>query len=343
LTKGVTKSPGQESSWTMSAIDVRVFTNAFARLGHDVDRLLDAAELRRGDLEDSDARIPCEAVGRMAAWAQRERFTSNLGLELAARTPMGAWPLLDYLVLTSDTVGAGVRQLARYFRLTSSPVTIDVRDDSDRIRVEMTAAPAMPLAVEYDVALMILHFRTETEGRFRAASVTFQHTPDDTVAFERVLGCPVRTAQPWNGVHVAPESWRLPLRRRDPVLRQVLETQANEILARLPNRTGVALEVQRGLMTRVAGGDTRIEALARHLAMSPRTLQRRLAAEGVSYQQLLEDTRKQAAGRYVSGSNLAISEVAYLIGYSEPAPFHRAFKRWYGMTPDVFRQRQRPS
>jgi AraC-like DNA-binding protein len=124
------------------------------------------------------------------------------------------------------------------------------------------------------------------------------------------------------------------------VLRQVLERQAEDILARLPSRTGLALDVQRALTKRVAGGDTRIGALAHELAMSGRTLQRRLAGEGVSYQELLDDARKEAAGRYLHESALAIGEVAYLVGYSEPAPFHRAFKRWYGTTPEKFRQKR---
>jgi AraC-like DNA-binding protein len=58
----------------------------------------------------------------------------------------------------------------------------------------------------------------------------------------------------------------------------------------------------------------------------------------VSYQQLLDAARKEAARRYLAESSLAIGEVAYLVGYSEPAPFHRAFKRWYGVTPEVFRR-----
>jgi AraC-like DNA-binding protein len=124
-------------------------------------------------------------------------------------------------------------------------------------------------------------------------------------------------------------------------LRHVLEAQANDILARLPARAGLALEVQRALAARVAGGDMGIDSLARQLAMSGRTLQRRLAAEGVSYQALLEDARKEAAERYISESILAIGEVAYLVGYSEPAAFHRAFKRWFGVTPEGFRRKQR--
>lgn len=137
------------------------------------------------------------------------------------------------------------------------------------------------------------------------------------------------------------EAWRLPLRRRDPALRHVLEDHANAILARLPAHAGVAFEVQRALSGRVAGGDTRIGAVADRLAMSSRTLQRRLAAEGVSFQELLEGARREAAGRYIGESTLAIGEVAYLVGYSEPAAFHRAFRRWYGMTPAAFRQKRR--
>ena len=340
LTERVTKPAGSAgSAWTMPANEFRVLVNALGRLGYNVDTLLATAGLRDTDLDDPDARVPCEAYGALLSRAQQERFTPNLALELARLTPIGAYPLLDYLVLTSDTVGAGVRQLAHYFRLVGNPVVINPHEDVDPIRVEITA-PA-PFSVEYVASLMVLHFRNETDGRFAAANVSFQHKPDDAVGFERILGCPVRPTASWNGVSVPLEAWRLPLRRRDPVLRQVLEAQANDILARLPARTGLALEVQRALTARVAGGDTRIDALARQLAMSGRTLQRRLAAEGVSYQELLDEARKEAAGRYISESTLAIGEIAYLVGYSEPAPFHRAFKRWYGMTPEAFRQKQR--
>src|SRR5438132_10023646 len=99
-------------------------------------------------------------------------------------------------------------------------------------------------------------------------------------------------------------------------MRQVLEAQLTTSSRDCPARAGLALDVQRALATRVAGDDIGIEALARKLAMSARTLQRRLAAEGVSYQELLDETCKEAAGRYISESTLVIGEVAYLVGYS---------------------------
>ena len=323
------------ATWTMPASEVRVVLAALQELGYDLSAVLAAARLTETNFDDPDVRLSCEAYGALIARAQEQRFTPNLALELARRTPLGAYPLLDYLVITSDTVAAGIGQLARYFRIETTPIVFDIRDDRDAVEVRVTA-PA-PFAVEYLASLMTFHLRQETEGRFVLSVVMLRHRPDDAAAMSDALGCPVQAMSAWDGVTISREVWQLPLRRRDPVLRRVLETQADDILTRLPARLGIALEVQRTLVSRVAGGDTRIETIARQLAMSARSLQRRLADEGVTYQALVDETRKEAARRYVAGSTLSLAEIAYLVGYSEPASFHRAFKRWYGVTPEGFR------
>ena len=183
--------------------------------------------------------------------------------------------------------------------------------------------------------------RKETDGEFAAAGVSFMHRPDDAAGFECVLACPVTSGAAWNGVSISRDVWCLPLRRRDGVLRSVLERQADQTLAQEPEPGDPVAEVRRVLAWKIGNGGTRIEAVARQLATSPRTLQRRLAAGGVSFQELLDDVRKQAAGQHVAHSAMSIGEIAYLLGYSEPAPFHRAFKRWYGETPQAFRKNHR--
>src|SRR4029453_7371236 len=174
-------------------------------------------------------------------------------------------------------------------------------------RIEITTSVG-PFAMEFETALMILRFRNEADGPFTAA-VSFNHSLDDPIEFERILGCPVTLSAPWSGISLPLEVWRLPLRRRDPILRQVLEGHADEILARLPARTGLALEVQRALASRVAGGDTRIESVGREFGMSARTLQRRLADEGLTYQRLLDDARKVAAPRHLAAAPPASGRV----------------------------------
>jgi AraC-like DNA-binding protein len=323
---------------TTPIADLRTFANAFERLGHDVDALLADVGLSRLDLSDPDRRIACDVVGLVISRAQQKRFTPNLGLAVALATPLGAYPLLDYLILTSDTVGDGLVQLARYLHITASPVSVAVHADGDPIRVEVETVSAF--GYEFEAALMVRHFKEETDGAFTAVSISFAHRPDDVAAFERALGCPVRTAASWNGMTIDRATCGMPMRRRDPILRGFLETQADAILPNMSVRTGVAEDVRRALASRAALG-ARMSSIARQLGMSERTLQRRLAGDGVSYQDLLEEVRKAAAGRHLDESPFAISEIAYLLGYSEPAAFHRAFKRWYGTTPEQFRARSR--
>jgi AraC-like DNA-binding protein len=320
---------------TLPAKALAVFVNGLRDLGYQVEAIMAAAGLAPDVFDDPDGEVPCDTYGAVLSLAERERHTPNLALALAQRTPIGAWPLLDYLVVTSDTVGAGVRQLPRYFRLVGNPVTITIHEAAESVRVELSAS--IPFAIEYDTALLAIHLRSETGGRFIPSAFAFTHAVEDVAGYARVLGCPKSADMSWSGLLIAREAWDLPLRRRDPILRQVLEGHADEILTRLPERTGLAADIQRVLMARLASGDTRIESLGRHFAMSPRTLQRRLGLEGTSYQKLLDAARQASADRYLAESTLSIGEIAYMLGYSEPAPFHRAFRRWHAMTPEAYR------
>jgi AraC-like DNA-binding protein len=325
-----------------AASDMRAFVDALQRLGFDIDALLPAAGIDRAALDDPDGRIPCAAVDAMFGLAMRERPIRNLGARIAALTPVGAFPMIDYLVVTSDSVGAGLKQLARFHRLIGVPMQLDIHEDEDPVRVVFAGLPG-GFGFEFELTLCVLHLRAETEGRFRVRSICFSHRPDDVSEIEGLVGCPVEIEASWNGLRVGHDSWGLPFRRRDPILRKVLEDQANALLARLPTEQGVALDVRRELTSRVAGGDMTIEAVARALATSVRSLQRQLAAEGATYQELVNVTRRDAAERYLADTSLAIAEVAYLLGYAEPAAFHRAFKRWKNETPQAFRRRHAPA
>jgi AraC-like DNA-binding protein len=121
----------------------------------------------------------------------------------------------------------------------------------------------------------------------------------------------------------------------------MLEGQADAIAEGPTAVSGVLVDVRRALAVRLPRGEAEIEVVARDLGMSTRTLQRRLSAFGVSYQELLDVGRRASAEKCIADSSLSIGEIAYLVGYSEPAAFHRAFRRWTGSTPHVFRQHLR--
>lgn len=323
---------------------VRVFVEALDRLGYDINAELAQAGFRRSDFEqEPDARVPCAVMVPIYQRAVRQRPMKNPGMRVAAVTPIGTFPLLDYVIATCDTVGDATRQLARFFRLIDAPhvVECDEREDPVRVVFESRDGRDSPFGFEFGVALSLLHLREEAGERFRASYVSLRHMPDDIAEAEQIVGCPVRGGAAWNGFALPRPVWNVPLRRRDPVLAKLLQQQADAAIARLPPLDGVALDVRRALTARVNGGDTRIQAVARALATSVRSLQRRLAAAGLSYQQLLDAARKDAADRHLTDSSLSIGEVAYLLGYSEAAAFIRAFRRWHKETPQTYRARTR--
>jgi AraC-like DNA-binding protein len=323
---------------TFSAGLVRGLLPAFARLGHDVPALLAAARIHPADLEDPDGRVGCDAVGALFGAAQQRRPLANLGLRLAQATPLGAYPLIDYLIVTSSTVGEGMRRYARHALLTGAPLHIEIREDERPIRVVFDRTVG---DCEYSISLTLTHLPREAAGTLRAEYVSFAHRLDDPAAFEAAFGCPVHAGASWSGFALSAEAWGLPMRRRDPALQDVLERYAADIVARMPAGQDAVTELRRVLAARVSGGDTRVSAVARVLGTSARTLQRQLAAAGASYREILDESRCQAAERHLADASLSIAEVSWLIGYSEPSAFHRAFKRWRGTSPQAFRQQQR--
>jgi AraC-like DNA-binding protein len=341
LTHGA-KTPDKADSLRASypASSLRVFVDALERLDYTMAPLLAEAGIHRADLDNPEARIARSTWGRVFSKALEQRPMKNAGMRLATVTPFGAFPLIDYLIATSQNVGEGLTRLGRYLRLAEARSAPHPHEEEDPIRVFFEGSDT-PFSAEFTVTLNVLHFREETDRRLRATYASFCHEPDDVAEMERVLDCPVHTGACWNGWALTREAWRLPLRRRDAVLSRLLQAQAEEAIARLPTIEDVVLDVRRALATRIAGDDTRIEAIARTIGTSARSLQRRLTAAGLSYRQLLDTARREAAERYLSDSRLSIAEVAYLLGYSEAAAFNRAFRRWRHERPQVFRHRQR--
>ena len=327
---------------TYAASNLGVFVDAMERLGYRIEPLLAEAGVNRTALENPDARIPRSVWGPVFSRALERSPMKNAGMRVATVTPFGAFPLIDYLIATSQNVGEGVTRLGRYLRLAEARSVPEAHEEEDPIRVSLEGSDT-PFSAEFTVTLNLLHLREQTENQARAAYASFRHIPDDVAEMERVLGCPVHPAASWNGWALARETWQLPLRRRDSVLSSLLQRQADEAMARLPPMEDIAADVRRALAPRLGGGDTRIETIARALATSARSLQRRLAAAGVSYRQVLDLARKEAAERYLRDSRFSIGEVAYLLGYSEPAAFNRAFRRWRKERPQAFRKRQRRS
>jgi AraC-like DNA-binding protein len=242
-------------------------------------------------------------------------------------------------VCSAESVCDGLKQLARYLGLVNPSVRLVFREEEDPIRV-LVEGSTDPFTVELTVSLSVLRFSRESGDQLQVARIYFRHEPDDAGAFGSALHCEVETQCSWSGLALRREARHLPLQRRDALLRNWLERKAAQILARQEGKEGVATEVRHFLSAPAGRSGTTIEVVARGLAMTPRTLQRRLSQEGTSFDSLREGIRKATAETFLADRTLSVGEVAFLLGFSEPGAFHRAFKRWYNTTPDPFRKQR---
>jgi AraC-like DNA-binding protein len=174
---------------------------------------------------------------------------------------------------------------------------------------------------------------------FSLIRVHFSHPrPADISEHERVFECPVQFGATACQLVIARDVWDTPRAGTNPVLFEVLESHARMLLDQLPQEPDTVSRVRQAIEGELRGGSPKLETVARHLAMSPRTLQRRLKDEGVVFNDLLDHLRFRAAKDYLTQRDIAGSEVAYLLGFAEPSSFNHAFKRWSGQTPTEYRR-----
>ena len=153
LTKSANLSGGgPRTTFTDPVQTARVFLDALCRLGYDKNSLLSAAGLDFSKSSDPDFRVPCQVLGAMFGYAMRTRPLKNFGMKLAVETPIGAFPLLDYLIVTCETVAQGIHQLSRYYRLNDAPYVLEIQDEADPVRV-IYHGPRESLAFEYGISL----------------------------------------------------------------------------------------------------------------------------------------------------------------------------------------------
>ena len=140
---------------------------------------------------------------------------------------------------------------------------------------------------------------------------------------------------------IAAADLALPLPARNPVLLALHEQASRERLLMLGNAT-TSVRVSEEIMRTLRHGEPRRQDIAAALAMTGRTLQRRLQAENTSFQQLVDEARRELARKYLADSRHALGEVAHLLGFADQSNFFRACKRWFGVPPARYRQQLQP-
>lgn len=297
---------------------------------------------------DPDARIPIEVEQLLWREAAARANDEAFGIHAAELVQPGAFDVLDYAVRTAPTLRASLERLVRYNRLVHDVAVWSLVPNGAALRIEHTfrvdAVRQHRHSAEFTLASIVTIGEQIGGAPVRPLAVGFRHAkPASDFAnaeFERLFGVAPSFLQPVNYLELDMGIVDRRNPKSDPALSRVIERHAESLLAARPEPTSTTADRVRHLVTGAIGeGEICLAGIAAKLKMSERSLQRRLADEETTFDALLDTIRRDLALRYLADPKIAIAEIAYLLGYSEPSPFHRAFKRWTGQTPAEARRR----
>ena len=320
--------------------------NDLRRAGHALDGVLKEVGLKRADLTDPENRITYAAYVDLIERAAMLLADPAYGLKLGASHDVRDNGLIGFLALNSPTLNDALANVERYVAVTNEGIdaVFEREGQGSALRFRETDAALRGLRhnSEQVAATVVTGARELTRKKAVPLRVEFMHRrPNANIDYERILGCPIRFGAEWDGVVYAEETLRLPVVGADNKLLRVLEVACRKIIGRPPRRQDLVHSVREYVVQRLAKGPVPFDDVASHSNMSSKTLERRLGERGARYRELVDDVRCDLAKHYLTDTDLRLQQITYLLGYSEPAPLVRAFKRWTGCTPIQYRARQR--
>ncbi|EUB98417.1 transcriptional regulator, AraC family [Rhizobium sp. CF080] len=301
--------------------------------------------LRRAGLPDDllhqpSVRLEPEDYYRLWESAEQEKGDPLFPIRVceAVRAESFSPPL--FAALCSPNLLVAAQRVAKYKKLIG-PMQMEVRDDRDMLTIEFAwlDGPRRPPVslVAMELLFCVTLVRIGTREAISPIDVTTTDLPSPLAPYENFLGARLRRG-PRHMVRFAKSDAVRPFLTSNEPLWAAFEPDLRQRLADLDASVTVAKRVRAALHEAIPSGLTTMEAIAQKLAVSKRTLQRRIEAEGTSFQQILKETREALARHYLEKTALPASEISFLLGFDEPNSFYRAFRSWTGKTPDSIRQ-----
>jgi AraC-like DNA-binding protein len=327
----LTKHANRETMRVRTGVLSQMLIEAEA-LGVDIDAEMAAVGLTRTQIDGLNQRLPLEPCAMLWERLVIRSGDPHLSLRAADAVPFGAFDVIDQLGARLATVGGVLAMLARYFRIINSTIQPRLSAHPEGWCFDAPGAPNRAAEILFTVTLNRLH-RLLGE-RLRPLRVELMRGPIAPASVARtIFGSGLCFHQTQDALIFDQAAFDRALPTPDPGLKAILERHAQSLMASLDPTddfiTRIEREIDAGLSTHAAD----LNAVARRIGMSGRTLQRRLGqlSPPVSFNTLLNRRRRARAETHLRAGRLSVPEVAFLLGYSDATAFQRAFKRWTGM------------
>ncbi|MEH6471746.1 MAG: AraC family transcriptional regulator [Halopseudomonas sp.] len=312
--------------------------------GLDASAIFTEAGLDPDLLVDGNARYPLTGVTKLWALAEQASTDPCFGLSVGKCWSAKNFHALGFAWLASGNAFDALQRLQRYGKLINdalvSKIWVSGKYCHLQIGVESPDASPLDCARIAAISTLTVMLRQLLGENFIAERIELPIArPANALLLENFVGCPVYYQTETMAIVLSLSDCEKPIMGASPELLRANEEVAEAYLARL-DKADIKTRVERQIISLLPSGKVDESIVAESLTVSVRTLQRQLKESGASFTGLLQSIRKELAKTYVQDSRLSLTEVTYLLGFSDPANFSRAFKRWFNCAPTTFRKQR---
>jgi len=312
--------------------------------GTDAELFLEGTNLSEGDINSNSTRISHRQL--ILAYKNATRLSTDpaIGLRTGSLLCVTDYGLYGYALISAATLREALVFSINYHQLATPTVKMSlIIDDENSIasfrmedRIKVPELYQFNLEVQFGLVYSLFKDMAGIDFRFSEIWAKFPEAEHADV-YTEILECPVKFNQPFNELRFRTRWLDSPLQRANPITAQSTKELCDDILLKMATTGGIAHEAFI-VMTKNIQDSGNIETIAEHFNMSSRTLRRKLASQGTSFQNILSDVRKQLSIDYLRDTALSIDEIADRLGYSDAANFRHAFKKWTGRTAGDYRR-----
>jgi AraC-like DNA-binding protein len=328
---------------SLSVVLVRALIECVEHLGIRREAFLEAARLSSDIIDQSDGRISLEDYDTLQEVARTLTGEQALGLRMGEVASATTHSVTAHLVAYAPTLGDAIDGLVRYQRLLTGRPIISLRQDATTATLLYDVAPGTLECRRFRAEVAVTGFCRMVRffGRDRGPDlVAFEHeAPPYRAEYARLFDGAEQFSRSFSGLVFPRELLSASQMHGDPEFHAALRSQAEKKLSRLLGETSYAERVREHVLDPRATNRRDMASAARALGLSPRSLRRKLQREGASFSDVVDDALAALAKRLLADEARSIEATAYELGFSAPSAFHKAFKRWTGVTPKDYQGR----